>query len=232
MNDIEFGLLRTYEEHDDSLILRRYLNLEKFNDFIVSRTLYFAPTSAFKDKDKLEGHYTKFDYRSWNKQLSHWGLCKKDRNGAARAKMEVAQHNQKAVVISCWTKGAAEGRRMWKRYKADVAIETNVRDLRASIGPAFLIIPVKYYDSKRDTIPKDHSLQPFFYKRLCYSWEKEIRVIGEMELGKQIGTPRRVPINPERLVHRIIASQKCFESISQLVSEHSLCIPVEASTVK
>ena len=54
----------------------------------------------------------------------------------------------------------------------------------------------KLGDFAKQSIPKRHSLQPYFFKRKSFSWEREVRIIGAMEMGKRIGSARCVPIGP------------------------------------
>jgi len=78
------------------------------------------------------------------------------------------------------------------------AIETTVGDLRHGLGSNFLIVAVRYLDFSKQSIPKEPSLQPFLFKRLCYEWEQEVRVVGEMEVGARIGSLRVVSIYSPR----------------------------------
>lgn len=204
MNQVGWQLLKEFEAHDDALILRRFMSYSKFQHLISTRTLYFAPSSAFNDK--LEGHYTFRDYEGWDKQLAGWGFDFNAREMAAQAKATIANDNQQAVVISCWTNSPTSCPRMWKEYARSpdsLVVETTVGQLRHALGSGFLIVPVRYLDFDEHQIPKEHSLQPFCYKRDSYAWEQEVRVIGEMEIGKRIGTPREAPISLSVLISTI-----------------------------
>jgi len=59
-------------------------------------------------------------------------------------------------------------------------------------------------DFTEHRIPKDHSLQSFCYKQQeTYEWEQEVRVIGTMELGKRIGSPREAPVILNTLIEKV-----------------------------
>lgn len=91
-------------------------------------------------------------------------------------------------MISCWNLGLNENKRMWNNYGKDknaVAIETTLGALKEALGPSFLFVPVSYIDDLEESIPKLHSLEPFFFKRKSYEWEREIRIIGEMEIREK-----------------------------------------------
>ena len=182
MPQVGFHLLRRFETHDDALVLRRYVPHSRFVSLIETSALYFAPASAFSNKK--EGHYTNLDDDASDRQLARWGLDARARAIAADARSTVARDNQRAIVITCWTASIDESPRMWSEYGRGpdaVALETTVGRLRRALGSAFLIVPVTYLDFSRDTIPREHSLQPFFFKQSSFAWEREVGVVTEME---------------------------------------------------
>lgn len=219
-------VLKELETKDNRLFLRRFMNFSKFQHLINTQTLYFSPASEFDDN--LEGHYTSKDHEEWDGQLANLGLDSKTRKMAMEAKSAVAYHNQTTVVISCWTTAPVWNARMWKEYAGGieaVVIETTVKHLRNTLGNEFLIVPIQYLDFKQENIPKkEHSLQPFCYKQKNrYQWEHEVRIIGEMEIGKRIGSPREIPINISNLITKISlhpkASQPFINSVIELVKQ-------------
>lgn len=229
MSPIGFHLLSQFEEKNPSTLIRRYLDISKFNKLVETNSLFFSPASTFDDQ--LEGHYTTSDYKTWDTELKRWGFSDHERTIAKIAKATVARENQQAVVITCWTSGEAENIRMWKEYgKIDeaVAIETTVGQLRQQLGNDFLIVRVSYLDFLADTIPKQHSLQPYCHKQNAYQWENEIRVIGEMEIGKRIGSPRLVAVDLPSLITRIITSPNAEPSFKTNIEAklHALALPI------
>ena len=114
-------------------------------------------------------------------------------------------------------------------------IETTVGALRRELGPGFLIIRVTYGGSETVTIPKDHSLFPYFFKRACWTWEQEVRVIGEMEPGQRLGTARGVPIKIGSLLRRIVvppyARPSYTDEVSRLLAENAISVPLTASAI-
>lgn len=220
MIQLGWHLLREFEASDNALTLRRFMDFPKFQHLIKTRTLYLSPTSAFDDK--LEGHYTFRDYGEWDKQLVDWGFDSKGRKMAEQAKAAIARHNQGAVVVSSWTKASADDPRMWDEYARTleaVVVETTVGRLRQALGSGFLIVPVRYLDFDEHQIPNEHSLQPFCYKQGSYAWEEEVRVIGEMEVGKRIGTPREAPISLSTLISKVSIHSQASKSFVDSVLE-------------
>jgi hypothetical protein len=237
MDRQDIKILGGYETQDNDLVIRRYMSVSKLHDLIKNNALYFAPASYFDDQ--FEGHYSNLDYRNWDTQLAKWRFSKKQKRIASDAKANVAIHNKKTVVISCWTKSNKETMRMWTEYgksEEAIAIETTIGTMKTMIGPDYLFIPVRYIDFKKNTIPKGHSLIPYFYKSHSYAWEKEIRIVGEMELGKRIGSPKRVPICLKALFKNIVcsplASAEFFETVCSLIKNVAPKATVAMSKIK
>mgnify|MGYP003493761337 FL=1 len=207
---------------DDGLLVRRFMDEFKFRKLLTTQSLYLAPASAFEDE--FEGHYSSRDHAVWDSQLAGWGFGPEGRHRASQAKAAMARHNQGAVVISCWTTAPADEPRMWDEYgksTQSVMVETTVGRLRRSLGTGYLIVPVRYFDFEREAIPKAHALQPFCYKRKHFDWEREVRVIGAMKMGKKIGTAKRAPVSMKTLLTKIgihsEAPQEFIDSVHQLV---------------
>ena len=134
--------------------------------------------------------------------------------------------------------GEAENPRIWKEYgKASdaVAIETNLEALRGSLGSEFLAVPVRYIDLDQTRLPDGHSLIPFFYKGLEYSWEAELRFIAEMVVGDRLGTPRRIAISPLQLPFRFVlapgARHSRKDELDRLLSPRCPSIEVVRSSL-
>ena len=71
---------------------------------------------------------------------------------------------------------------MWKLYARDgagLAISTNFRSFSLSLtdDKDIYIGRVKYIDYDLDTVPETNVIDPFLYKRLSFSHEKEVRAI-------------------------------------------------------
>jgi len=237
MSEWGFESLRQFEEQDGSVLLRRYVDHDKFRRLLTSRALCFSPASRFDDD--VEGHYTQRDHRAWDDQLVRSNFDATGRALAAKAKASVARNNRKAVVISCWTRGVVEDLRMWREYGRGgdaVAVETTVERLRGALGPMFLLVPVTYIDYEDEAIPTAHSLQAYFFKRLKFAWEQELRAVGEMEIGKRLESPRMAPVHMDSVFQRIIVSPLARpgyrEKVEELLAAESLSVPVQESAIR
>ncbi len=224
--------LRKFEITDPHLVLRRYLPAKNFRSLVESRTLHFSPAAWFK-ADPWEGLYWFRDYIEWDRQLRNDGWSWAARWIAWKAKGGVARNNRQAVLISCWTANNTQTRRVWRNYtggRDGVAIETTIGALRRELGPDFLIIRVTYGGPGTVTIPKDHSLFPYFFKRKRWAWEDEVRIIGEMQHGQRICTPRSVPIDVAAVVQRITvspyASRTYLDDLRRLLAANAISVPL------
>ena len=192
--------VRPYAYSGPDIVIRRYLQPDKFVDFAKTGELHFAPASAMSDKE--EGFFTLADQRQREQHLKGLRFTDRGLNIARKAWDTVSESNAKAVVLSCWTMGSDEDPRMWAEYGQSsdaVAVETTVFALRDVLGPDFLAVPVRYVDRDTTVLPQASSLEPFFFKGLDYRWENELRWVAEMEIGRRMGSPRRVRVAPGKL---------------------------------
>ncbi len=215
---------------DGAIRIRRFLPEMKLRDLVQNRVLHFAPASSFEDK--MEGRRTDADLKDTDLRLVQWGLDSDWRIRARDAEYASASHNRGATVILCWTMESTSCARMWTDYgqsKEAVAIETTIGKLRTSLGPNFLVVPVEYIDFSQRSIPNDHSLRPYLFKRDCFAWETDVRVIADMEPGARTGSPRRVPIRLEGLIDQIVISPSASDAFADEVRR---LVEVAAPSVK
>ncbi len=223
-----WNILQGYQECNDDLILRRFMNLEKFSHLLTTQYLYMAPASVFDDS--FEGHYSFLDHGNWDSQLENLGLDQKSRKVARDSKDVIANHNQSAVVVSCWTKADEHSPRMWREYAGGcqngVIVETTVRHLRDELGSDFLIIPVIYADYRQVGIPKHHLLIPFsINKNQNMDGKRKCVLLVKWIKGARVGSPRCVDVDLHNLVSRIRlhpgVNAETNNKVKSLVKEHA-----------
>jgi hypothetical protein len=200
-----FAYVQQYAYSGADVTIRRYLTLDKFLDLVRTGELHFAPASAMSDSK--EGHFTPADQRSREKRLARIGA--RGLEIARQAWTTMAISNAKTVVLSCWSMGSDEDPRMWSEYAPSrdaIALETSVQALQSALGHEFLAVPVRYVDRDTAELPSAtlDALEPFFFKGLDYQWEREVRFIANMEMGKRLATPRRVKVVPSRVPLRFV----------------------------
>lgn len=200
-----FEFVRSYEFYGADVVVRRYLSSEKFIDFGRTGELYFAPASRMSDPE--EGFFTRADQSFREEQLKGEGFNTLELNMAREAWDKIASGNAKAVVLSCWSMGVEEDSRMWDAYGQStdaVAIETTVHALRRAIDRRGIVVPVRYVDRDCVRLPRSHSLLPFFFKGIDFSWERELRIVAEMGIGNRLETPRRLKVFPDLINFRFV----------------------------
>ncbi len=212
--------LRQFEVTDNSRVVRRFLSERKFCDLFDTSELYFSPAS--KCGDEKEGRNTTMSHHLADKQLQSWGLDSKAREIAEKSKRNVETWNQSAVLINCWTMEDASCRRMWNEYgksSKSVAVETTIGALRSALTDDFLMLSVRYVGESYTDIGKVHSLEPFFFKRCNFSWEKEVRIIAQPERGAAVETARRYRIELASVIQRVFVHPDATDTFATKVRD-------------
>jgi hypothetical protein len=220
--------LRRFQSTDSTLVLRRYLTREHFDDFINRRELYFSQSSKFLDP--LEGRRTDWDRRKTELQYQRWRFGPRESDMARTAQQEIEDHNRRVTFVCCWVSGPDESPKMWTAKGPDsVAIESTVGCLRTALGDEFLIAPVIYY--RGGSTPDHHTLAPFLFKETRYSWEREVRAFGNMRSIDRIGIDhRRVTVDVSALVQRVIVSPESARTyvndVAAIIGRAGMSLPV------
>jgi hypothetical protein len=214
-------------------VLRRYLDLPKFVDFLRTGELYLEPASNFDDL--LEGTLPETIRKS---------MCElPDFRGETYGDPFIQEHkNKNRTYLSCWSLGAKDNMALWKIYGSttkSVAITTTVNRLSfaAPSWGKFGRVNVKKvrYINHSGRLPKgvysiDESL--FGLKHVAYSFENEVRIIVTRPSGE---TPDsiRLPVNIDHFLTKIIVAPEAgewfFNSVVDLVRKYHISVPVHRS---
>ncbi len=143
------------------MILRRYLNLEKYVFLLKGAQLHCPRGDQFKDK--FEGSYpykNKNDFNQFGFKGEDW---------------------KKFVTVSCWHKSEHESDAMWQLYglsKNCVAVVTT-RELLESLAEenGGYIQEVRYINYTSDKAEIFCPTDVFHYKRIAFAHESEVRLI-------------------------------------------------------
>ena len=153
-------------------ILRRYLDLPKFVDFLRTSELYLEPASNFDDhlEGALPEEFRQDIIESYgNQPILDW------------------EKNKNRTCLSCWTLGAKDNMALWKIYGSttkSVAITTTVNRMKSAAFRWCKFGNVKLervqYINHAGRLPKgvyatDESL--FGLKHVAYFFEKEVRIV-------------------------------------------------------
>lgn len=157
---------------DNSTHIWRYMDFVKFASLIDKSELYFCRSDKFEDP--VEGSFPE--------------LCTADKICTTEElKKHISQTNfnfRKQTHINCWHQNDYESAGMWNLYAKDnrgIAILSTIGKLKESIIDSrnVYIGKVKYIDYKKDQIPILDFFSPFFYKRMSFAHENEIRALVE-----------------------------------------------------
>ena len=156
--------------------LWRYMDLSKFLNLLIFKSLYFCRADKFEDP--YEGRLPQMDID--------------------RCVPNVASDFESSIqefYINCWHMNESESAAMWKLYSTSndaIAIETDYKTLRYVLDKNIALTAVSYEDySTFSLIKKSFELNGKFngfdivtYKRLSFEHEKEVRAIYWKILNK------------------------------------------------
>lgn len=162
-----------YAKKDD--VLWRYMDIFKLLDLLRTSQLHF--TRADQMEDPWEGvQGVDLTDQAGGTVGAHQpvpeGLLKERR----RLGLE-------SVFLNCWHQGNDESYAMWRLYGPSgdgVAIRTTVGRLQAALkddaDPTYSAL-VSYVDLEQVRLPVEPVYYPFAFKRKCYAFESEYRVV-------------------------------------------------------
>ena len=179
---------------DDNSIIWRYMDYSKFQSIFKERSIFFS--RADKQTDSFEGEYP-------NGMLDELEKRKEKIGSDDGTSYTFAQwHTQKEIrsrLLSCWSVGLNETRRMWLEYtdtKESVAIRSTIERLKNcfhSENEEKVYIGIIRYGDEENRLPKskfkwkvDYLLYPFFAKKEEFRWENEVRATVNIALRKQL----------------------------------------------
>ena len=189
-----------YEHQDlrlppDTSIIWRYMDLWKFNEMLRRGSVFFS--RADKQTDDLEGEYPEGLLAEMERRFpGRFRSC----DGQTYSYLEVhTQKGRRSRLLSCWSLGATETKRMWVAYtndcQASIAVRSTVGRLKDCfhdrVEPVVWIGKVRY-GQQENALPSppsrwrgNHFLYPFFAKREEFRWENEIRATVDIALARQ-----------------------------------------------
>jgi hypothetical protein len=180
---------------DDSVVLWRYLEFERFQSLLEHKALFFCRADRFADP--FEGSLPRLEdehrYVSQRQTDSLYGLVKSEEEvRLSVAKLASFHHMMRCShVVNCWQAKATESVAMWELYMKSndgVAIQTTIGDLKCAFHnntKKICISGVRYLDYERGSFyhrqeyPIDtyNVFSPLVHKRVEYVHESEIRLI-------------------------------------------------------
>lgn len=193
----------------------RYMDFPKFVSLLQREALFFS--SADKLGDPFEGSFPKANV---NRRRSVWTARI---NGDAPSSLsEYYRLFVQRTAVNCWHLNDYESDAMWKLYLKSgdgIAIQSSVGRLIASLKEytqnTIYVYRVEYVDYETFKIPED-SLSPYFYKRISFKHENELRAVIQVDRESQINADKLpfvsgiyVPTDLDKLIQKVYVSPTC-----------------------
>ena len=166
-----------YKDHSDfprladEAVLWRYTSFTKFLSLLEKRALFFCRVSMLGDP-----------YEGSISQASRQLLLNDIPSGPyLLAPLDLSGFPDQ-IFVNCWHESNAESEAMWRLYAKDregVAIKTVASRFKEALVDEHdvYVAPVQYRDYKTDMIPFGNVMLPFFFKRLSFRHEHEVRAL-------------------------------------------------------
>ena len=188
----------------------RYLSMEKFENMIEDKAIWFANADSFDDQ--RERSIPRGFFRNWGEEKVQ-----------GYQKINEVADCVIGAYVTCWTKFCFENYALWKVYNREcngVCVVTPFEKLKKQIdeaGEKPLWASVQYVDLFDDTVQYDlpwiffadgsirNTRVKEVYKQQAYEYEKEIRgIIYDLKIDSEKGFS--VAIKPEELIDEIYIS--------------------------
>jgi hypothetical protein len=220
-------------ELENHNVLRRYVDLAKYLEFLRSRSLYFCRADGFPDK--FEGVLPPGIYASMNNAHvnGHTQYDAKD----------FLKRVREGMYVNCWSKGAEDNMALWQLYgsaSASVAITTTIEKLITCAmtwarSESLEICKVQYVDHfKNPDMVIGRFSDPLRYKHLAYEYENEVRVIIS-RIGHKGKKPAgiQLPTDPNGLIRSVVVAPEAptwfYDLVVDATSKYGVTAPVRRS---
>lgn len=246
---------------DENCKIWRYMDLSKFVWMIQNKALFFSNFKNFQDP--FEGQFPYGNVKEISKLIRQEDKDLSEKEALEKAKIYVknthnAIHEYADYFINCWHINDYESEAMWKIYSEldmGIAIQSTYKSLdeclskhwgnqHIFVGVVKYLKPTEWihelkYIYEPNYIHENNRLSiytPFFYKRISFEYEKEVRAIFEhphsankpnmqanncgcileyKDDSKIVGF--QVPISLKELIKNIYISPKASDCITMLV---------------
>lgn len=164
---------------EDNDKIWRYMDFTKFVSLLCDGALFFSRVDNFEDP--LEGCFP-----LPNKE--YLNCLKKITEGDEKSLQIIENHKfiteniRKFAFVNCWHINEYQSAAMWKLYSKNdngIAIQSTYGRLKnclKKVNREINIYKVRYIDFYNESITFN-ILNPFFYKRLSFEYEKELRTL-------------------------------------------------------
>lgn len=197
--------MERFQPKDRSMKVWRYLDLPKFISLLDTKKLHLSRADLLNDPHE-------------GATLTHKKYCEEQ---SARLK--------KSFFISSWHTNEEESYAMWKLYaekNQGVAIQTSYKKLTEAIAePDIFIGLVKYQNYVAEPINENYEC--FMYKRLFFEYEREVRIIKQVDADNyqgQIPEGILVDVDLQKLIECVYVNPYTadwyYEVIKSIISKY------------
>jgi hypothetical protein len=201
-----------FERPPPSLIIWRYMSLEKFLHLITRNQLRFTLASKLTDEHELRLPLEKIEadyYSQWCKEREEDASVEDERqqwDQLDKLRQRVDSLRER-TFLSCWSSKQYESYALWKIYlggsRAGVAIKSTVSALEKAIQPGgrkVFMARVRYSDSFENDALQDSDF--ILHKSRYYEYENELRLFLDEPTNHEIdiNDPLRMsPMTPSAI---------------------------------
>lgn len=235
----------------DETVIWRYLSAERLRD-LLSGGLYFAAATQFDDA--FEGAITDAQFARRRAQGARFVSADRDVDAALKSTSRAFAELRRLTKISCWHASDHENVSMWERYlpkgTCGVAVRSTVGSLQSALLPfrlkprfgeeGIVVRKVQYLDFSKDEFPEQSMEAPFFYKRIEYRDEREVRAVLSLRMAEEFGV--RVPdlgvsvgVDPGQLIAEVRVGPFCTNDdvsrVQEMMQAKGVLRPVTPSTL-
>lgn len=241
--------MRPYSIPDINTKLWRYIDVNKFEDLLRTKSLFFTRASFFNDEGVIgiKSNISKLDdkLRAEGKDKlrslrNHGALLNPEKSIDQMSTEQVdryhtaVKYNRENTFICCWHMNNYETDTMWKAYQADVVIQTTYERLLNAIDDRNVelnIGKVNYLDRSDDNVESNH----IWFKRPEYRLENEVRaVLGDIQVNDELHGVKR-PVDINELIESIYispnANDEIREKLTSITEECSLGDRLKSSSM-
>lgn len=181
----------------------RYMDVAKFLSLLEDSSLFFPRATLFEDKfegsvsrenlrrrpDLIEDHLKQrragFPHVSFS--AAEDNVTRKSMGEMFKTMAQVLEWERNWTYVSCWHMNDHESDAMWKLYAATnqaIAVRSTFSKLKQCLrshhqppGGDPILGTVYYVDYTKDVVLRNFRLSEFFYKRMSFAHERELRAI-------------------------------------------------------
>lgn len=221
---------RSFHTPEDSTIIWRYIDFEKFVDLILTGQLFFCRSDKFDDP--FEGIFKLKNFEETKEMFKN------------------QQKTKKYYFLNCWHINEAQSDAMWKIFlktNNGIAIKSSIGGLIKSLKSEkedVHISRIYYRDYEKITYEELHdeeqnqlfdgrgsSVNQFNYKRIGFEHEKELRLyyidlpiphISKEASQRELLSHKRINVNLNDLIEEIVVAPFADEWFRGLVEKITL----------